>query len=344
MKIRVSSSAATVSGLFSAAPLFLEAISKPLRTAWVGLFSVLALTGCDALQAKKNEVLSNLSERVPVPVVEQLDEASWSGLQSTLNVLQNPDAKADLVALAEPLTSVGKNLGAPVQRWNLHIVVAPEPNAFALPGGTIAVHTGLLALSPTGEEFVGVLGHEVGHVVARHGVKGLVTRAGASIALSLLMGDVGTFTQLALEQTVGLTLLKFSRDQEREADSLGVQLLKQANYPVHGLPAFFRGLQAMEDNRTSDLPEFAKKSLALLSTHPMSEERAANLDAIAGDGDTGSAARTPSASLPAEQRSRYARLRNAVLASLSPEERARHDAMAKAFSKQDVNKVTPTTP
>ncbi|MCA2958839.1 MAG: M48 family metallopeptidase [Silvanigrellales bacterium] len=304
-------------------------------------FASFTFGGCDSLRAGKDAALSALSERVPVPVVEQLDNSSWKGLRPTLKLMEDADSEADLVALAEPLTSVGERLGAPVARWNLHIVISPEPNAFALPGGTIAVHSGLFALSPTGEELVGALGHEVGHVVGRHGVEGLVTRAGASIALSLLMGDLGAFTQIALEQTVGLTLLKFSRDQEREADTLGVDLLQKARYPVHGLPTFFRGLQAMEAGRTGDLPAFAKKSLSLLSTHPMSEERAANLDVLSKGTAQGSPDAKEVTLLPAEQRARYARLRSKVLASLTPEEREKHDAVVKAFSVSGVKATTP---
>jgi predicted Zn-dependent protease len=291
---------------------------------FIAAASLFLAGGCDRLASAKDAVLDAVSERVPAPIVHELDQTTWRAISARSRLVEDAAAKAELAALAEPLTRAAQSRGVEAN-WNFHIVLAAEPNAFALPGGTIAVHTGLIALSRTGEEFVGVLGHEVGHVVARHGVKGLVTRAGASVGLSLFLGDVGGLAALALEQAVGLGLLKFSRDQEREADDLGLSLLRDARYPSEGMPRFFAGLQRLEEGRTGELPDALRGSLALLSTHPMSEERAARMKASIGADKV--------TNMPAGAGERYARMRQRVLANLSKEDREKHDAVAKSFAR-----------
>jgi len=280
--------------------------------------------GCDSLRAGKDAALSAAASRIPQAAIEKMDDAAWQGLKSTLTLIEDPEALADLAAVAAPLTRAADAAGAPAGRWNFHLIASAEPNAFALPGGTIGVHSGLFAISANGDEFAGILGHEVGHVVERHGVQGLVARAGAVVALSLLMGDVGGLTQIAMEQAVGLTLLKFSRDNERQADHTGVLLLRKAGYPTRGLPAFFKGLQAIENEKSGNaLPTSVQRAMRILSTHPMSQERAANLDALAKGDQV--------AELPAAEKARYLRLRKRVLASVPAELREKHNALAKAF-------------
>ena len=280
--------------------------------------------GCDSLRAGKDAALSAVASRVPQAAIEKMDDAAWQGLKPTLTLIEDPEALAELAALSAPLTRAADAAGAPAGRWAFHIIASAEPNAFALPGGTIGVHSGLFAVSESGAELAGILGHEVGHVVERHGVQGLVARAGAAAALTLLMGDVGALTHIALEQAVGLTLLKFSRDNERQADHTGVLLLRQAGYPTRGLPAFFEGLQAIESGKSGTaLPTSVQRAMRILSTHPMSDERAARLDALAKQ--------DPVTELPAAEKARYLRLRARVLAAVPADLRQKHEALAKAF-------------
>jgi len=149
-------------------------------------------------------------------------------------------------------------------RWIL--VDSPQVNAMAAPGGFVIVFTGLLREAQSAEELAGVLAHEVQHVVLRHSLRGLVRNLGWRVTLSLLLsgaGDLGTPLAAWAEQ---LGSLRFSRDQETEADEHGVRLLRQAGIDPRGLATFFERLA--QDK--AEPPAF-------LSTHPASDGRAAQV-------------------------------------------------------------------
>lgn len=155
-------------------------------------------------------------------------------------------------------------------RWIL--VDSPQVNAMAAPGGFVIVFTGLLRRAQSAEEVAGVLAHEVQHVVLRHSLRGLVRNLGWRVTLSLLLsgaGDLGAPVAAWAEQ---LGSLRFSRDQETEADEHGVRLLRQAGIDPRGLATFFERLS--QDK--AEPPAF-------LSTHPASDGRAARVRAWIGD-------------------------------------------------------------
>ncbi len=142
-------------------------------------------------------------------------------------------------------------------------------NAFALPGGKIFITRGLLLELDNESELVGVLGHELGHVNARHHVKYLEKMLGISLLLqigALLIGE-NDLKERALLQlaSIGATLLalKFSRDQEREADLYGIKYAVATGYDPRGLIKVFEKFKKIEKNRP---PEW-------LSTHPLPETR-----------------------------------------------------------------------
>ncbi len=129
--------------------------------------------------------------------------------------------------------------------WRVTILNSPVVNAFALPGGYVYVTRGLLALANTEAEVAGVLAHEVGHVIARHGAQ----RQSRATGIGLLGALAGILTQsgdvFRLGQTVGgMYLAGYSRDQEFEADELGVKYLGRAGYPREAMAIFLARLQA----------------------------------------------------------------------------------------------------
>jgi len=149
-------------------------------------------------------------------------------------------------------------------KW--HVADDPTINAFAIPGGHVVVFTGLIEAADSAEEVAGVLAHEAEHILQRHSLKGMVHQFGWRLVLSLLVGEVGG-GQIG-EMAAQLQVLRFGRDQESQADLKGLALLKEAKIDPKGMITFFDRLSKKEG-----------ASIALLSTHPASAERAEALRA-----------------------------------------------------------------
>lgn len=151
--------------------------------------------------------------------------------------------------------------------WEFHVLDDAAINAFAAPGGFIFVTRGILAVMNSGAELAGVLGHEVGHVTAKHSVSqvskatlaqvGLV--AGAIAAPDIAGGAVGQLAQVG----AGMLFLKFGRDDERQSDELGHRYSLQRGYDVREMPKTFRTLQ-----RVGEQAGASNRVPAFMSTHP----------------------------------------------------------------------------
>lgn len=160
----------------------------------------------------------------------------------------------------------------------------PVLNAFALPGGFIAVHSGLLLASQSESELASVLAHEIGHVAQRHiarmlgqqkqnsmiqlaaivlGALAGVSRVGGDAAMATMMGGTGVAIQRQLN---------FSRDAEREADRVGLQILQAGGFDVTGMVSFFGRLQSASRSFSDVVPPY-------LLTHPLTTERIADIEA-----------------------------------------------------------------
>jgi beta-barrel assembly-enhancing protease len=268
---------------------------------------LLAQLSCEQAVRFKETTTNFVADLIPIPAVEAIDKQSWAQLKAGLETIDGAQIEATLRQLVDPLISAAEAKGAPRFQWDFYVIKSPELNAFALPGGTIALNSGLVEFSKSGLEVIGILAHEVAHVAARHGVKSMALNTGVSLATSLLLGslfgDMGGISDWALKNVASLGLLKFSRDNEREADSLGAELLIAAGYPVSGLAGFFKELEKEKEGQ--QLHELAQKSLSWLSTHPMSAERSASLEKLT--------AQQTSNKLTEGQTANYALLRKLVL-------------------------------
>jgi len=183
-------------------------------------------------------------------------------------------------SLTEYVESVGSSLTPYTHRPHLtyHFAVLDTPvvNAFAVPGGYIYVTRGILALMNSEAELAVVLGHELGHVNARHSVRKMSQMMLAQIGLVVGSALSQTFADLAGVAGIGIQLLflKFSRDDEREADQLGVEYTRSGRYNPSYMIDFFESLQALGDLSVGQtLPGF-------LSTHPLTSERIENTQAM----------------------------------------------------------------
>jgi len=175
------------------------------------------------------------------------------------------------------VSKIGKRLLPNVHRsgmpYNFQCVNATYINAYAFPGGSIAVTRGILLKLDNEAQLASLLGHELGHVNARHSAeqisKGQLSSllvSGLSIAAGSQSSDLGQLTQQLGMLGQGLLLSRYSRDNEREADSLGNQYMVKAGYPSKG----FTGLMGILNSLHKQQPSSAQ---ILFSTHPMSIER-----------------------------------------------------------------------
>ena len=162
--------------------------------------------------------------------------------------------------------------------WEFAVIDDPKTaNAFALPGGKVAVYTGLFPLAQDTAGLAAVLGHEVGHVVAHHAgermSQGYALQA-VGVALQVGLGGASSGTSNAIMQAFGLgaqygVLLPFSREQEAEADHIGLILMAKAGYDPHAALALWQRFEGKAGEKSP--PEF-------LSTHPSYGTRERNIE------------------------------------------------------------------
>jgi predicted Zn-dependent protease len=206
------------------------------------------------------------------------------GLQAAPEMAQqfgglDPDAQAQQRIDAIGLRLVTRSVAAqsPYQ-FEFHVLDDPETiNAFALPGGQIFITEGLLRRLKTDGQVAGVLGHEIGHVVARHGAEHIAKQqlteglTGAAVLATYDPSNPSSRGSAAVAAMIGqLVTMRFGREDELESDRLGVRLTSEAGYDPRSLIALMKILEASsEGNRP---PEF-------FSTHPNPENRIQRIEA-----------------------------------------------------------------
>ena len=245
-----------------------------VRPLIIGL--ILALAGCytNPVTGRQYAVMTSLGEEL------QLGAQAFTEVKRTEAISRDPAANARVQRVGKRIAAaVGNQL--PGAQWEFVVFQSNELNAFALPGGKVGVYSGLLELLDTDDELAAVMGHEIGHVVARHGGKrmteaplvGLVGTAGA-IAVDRKYGsDKSELFLLAYGgiSTVGY-VLPHSRGDESEADLMGLQYAAAAGYdPAAAVTVWQKMAQAAGPSKTP----------VWLSTHPSNSQRIATLRAAA---------------------------------------------------------------
>jgi predicted Zn-dependent protease len=176
--------------------------------------------------------------------------------------------------------SGSENSGPFPPKFEFFNVRDPSINAFALPGGYIGMHTGLMVLADNEAQLSSVLGHEIGHVTQKHiargsGVgsnSGLVILASLLLALATARSNPGAAQGLAIGvQALAIqNQLSYSRDAEREADRIGYQILNATGFDVNGMPEFFQKLQKSSGITDTTVPAYVR-------THPLTSDRIADM-------------------------------------------------------------------
>lgn len=185
-------------------------------------------------------------------------------------------------ARAQIIKELGNKIAIASQKsdylWEFKTLNSETPNAFCLPGGKVAVYTGILKYAKNEAGLAAVIGHEVGHAIARHGGQRISQQLATSIAIEVIQEKTSekmsekerqmTMLALGVGTTIGLTL-PFSRAHETEADEIGLILMARAGYdPLEAIEFWDRFSQAN------------KGSIEFLSTHPSSENRRDHLRSL----------------------------------------------------------------
>lgn len=218
-----------------------------------------------------SDELSPLAER-------RLGEDIMRQIRAASDDLDDPETVEYLNLFAAALTSRAPP-GSP--GFEFFAVKDASINAFALPGGFIGVHSGLLLAAQSESELASVLGHEIGHVTQRHIARSLsdqkqtsmVTIAAMALALLAARSGNSQITQAAVAGSMGFAAqsqLGFSREAEREADRVGLQFLGDAGFDVTGMVDFFGRMQQASRY-------YERAAPAYLRTHPLSTERIADI-------------------------------------------------------------------
>ena len=208
----------------------------------------------------------------------QLGAQSFAEVKKQEKISHDPEANARIQRIGRRIAAaVGDQL--PGAQWEFVVFESDELNAFALPGGKVGVYTGLMNLVSSDDELAAVMGHEIGHVVARHGGKRMTEAA--------LIGLVGTAGAIAMDKKYGAEkrdlfmlayggistlgyVLPHSRGDESEADLMGLQYAAQAGYNPYAAITLWQKMGAAAGR--SKVP-------AWLSTHPSNAQRIEDLKA-----------------------------------------------------------------
>ncbi len=151
----------------------------------------------------------------------------------------------------------------PELKYQFQILDSPVVNAFALPGGFVYFTRGIMAHFNNEAEFAGVLGHEIGHITARHGAQQYTQQIllqGALLVGVAVSEDFARYADVA-SAGLGLLMLKFSRDDESQSDQLGVQYSTKIGYDAREMAHFFKTIDRLSGGNNGGVPNF-------LSTHP----------------------------------------------------------------------------
>ena len=194
-------------------------------------------------------------------------------------------------ALQEYVSSIGQRLAQSSERpalpWHFAVVDVPVVNAFALPGGYIYMTRGILAFLNDEAQLAGVLGHEIGHVTARHSAQQYSRATGASLGVilgSIFVPAARPFGQLA-EAGLGVLFLKYGRDDELQADALGVRYTARTGWDPAGVGGMLSTLDRLDDQASDrGVPNW-------LATHPAPEDRVEKVQAAIREAQTGMTAR-----------------------------------------------------
>lgn len=249
------------------------------KAAFLGFFAsiLLTLTACytNPVTGRQSLVLVQPSQEIT------LGAQSFQQIRSEEKVSNDPAMNARVRRVGERIAAaVGSQL--PNAQWEFVVFESKDVNAFALPGGKVGVYTGLLNLATSDDELATVMGHEIGHVIARHGAERMSEQMviqglgalGTAYADGRYDPKIVQMAQMAYggAATVG-RVLPHSRANESEADHMGLVFAATAGYNPEAAIGFWQKMAQQKTSSGSALEKF-------LSTHPTNEDRIRDLQAL----------------------------------------------------------------
>ena len=284
---------------------------RPMRRIVVAIAGTLLLTHCakNPVTGSKDFVLMSEQQEI------QMGAQAHKDVMQEYGLVENPELQAYV-------TRVGKGLASKSHRpnldWHFTVVDSPEVNAFALPGGYIYITRGIMSYLNSEAELAGVLGHEIGHVTARHGVRqqSAATAAGLGAILgSILVPGMDNQAGASLLQQLSQSLVAgYGRDHELESDRLGAEYLAKTAYNPQ---AMVEVIGVLKNQELYDI-ELAKKEgreprryHGVFDTHPSNDTR---LKQVVGEANKYKVAN------PREGREEFIRAMNGVYFGDSPDQ------------------------
>lgn len=240
------------------------------------LFPVLIASLIFSISCDKNNDLVIFSIQNDKQLGLQIaEEIAATDSVKVLSRSEYPEVYAYLDGMKNEILNSGKVTYKDEFVWELHVINQDVLNAFAAPGGYIYIYTGLIKFLDNADDLAGVLGHEIAHADQRHSIKQLQQNYTVSALISIALGnDPSQLEQVAAQIAGTLGALKFSRDDESEADDYSVEYLAETPYACNGAAFFFQKL--IKQQQTGNVPQF-------LSTHPDPGNRVADINELAND-------------------------------------------------------------
>ncbi len=221
------------------------------------------MTACATNPVTGKREISFMSEEQEIRTGRELD----AQVRQEMGVYQDDDLQRYVQDLGMELAKRSQRPNLP---WSFAVIDSPAVNAFALPGGYIYITRGILPYLDNEAQLVGVLGHEIGHVTARHSAQQYTRSMGASLGVlvgSIFVPQLRPFTDFA-EGGLGVLFLKFGRDDELQADALGAEYTATGGWDPEQVPRFLTTLARIaETTDRNGVPNW-------LLTHPQPENRA----------------------------------------------------------------------
>ena len=235
------------------------------RTVLIATTALLAACSTNPVTGRREITLVSEAQEI------QLGQETARQVEGSIGLVKDEQLQAYVRRIGSALAAQSERPELP---WRFGVIDDPTPNAFALPGGPVYITRGLMALLDSEAELASVLGHEIGHITARHSVqqisKAQLANLGLGIA-TILRPELQQFGGV-LSSGMQLLFLKYGRDAERQADELGFNYALAHSYDVSEMDDVFLSLQRVgEAAGSSRLPAWA-------STHPDPGERAQSIN------------------------------------------------------------------
>lgn len=232
--------------------------------------AVAVTTACATNPVSGKKQITLMSEAEEIAIGREMDQQ----VRQEMGVYDDPELQRYVEDIGLELARASHRPNLP---WTFAVVDSPAVNAFALPGGYIYITRGILPYLSDEAELAGVLGHEVGHVTARHAVEQYTRAAGTSLGLtlaSIFFPGARPFGDLA-STGLGLLFLKYSRDDELQSDRLGAEYAARGGWDPDGVAGMLRTLSRLDETSGSD----RRGTPNWLATHP---EPSARVEQVKG--------------------------------------------------------------